>query len=578
MAELLQFDYPIPADARIRKIWGQMSSIRHDVYADELHQYAPNPARKIEDPGRHFLVYVRGDDLVGFISLNPPECQPFRLTTYFSDDALRRTVFGMCKDFEKSAFEVRGLTVAPAYRGLKFALRLMCHAQEFVVKHGGTDIVAMGHAGVAKMYENNGMKVFRNEGVTHGAAVYFPMHKNVHATRATIEDMQKNARHEASEAVCFHGGQSWHTSKFDFDVRDSFIVADVLDSPFPPCPDALRVIREQLDRCCMESPPTQCQELVETIAEVRHISTDHLAVSSGSSSLMYSLMPKLLTQRSRVLVLSPMYSEYQHILRHVIGCDITYFVLKDHDEFSIDADELIAQACVHDAVILVNPNSPTGMYCDHMTTIARKVARSQNPDSICRLIWIDETYIDYLTDAVSLEYLCTLLPELVICKSMSKCYALSGLRVAYAVSQSMPTLRRFIPPWAVSLPGQLGAIAALRNKAYYVRQYEIVHDERRKMQRSLQELGFRVFPGVANYLLAYLPAESGFSSAEFVKKCTSMGLFLRDAHGMGVSLPNIAVRLAVRMAKQNEQLIHIVGCILSSRRHSSPLTQDEPLG
>ena len=95
------------------------------------------------------------------------------------------------------------------------------------------------------------------------------------------------------------------------------------------------------------------------------------------------------------------------------------------------------------------------------------------------MIWVDETYINYLPDAVSLEPLCGSLPELVVCKSMSKCYALSGLRVAYAVSQNMATLRRYIPPWAVSLPGQLAAVAALRNEAYYQDQYGIIHQQQR---------------------------------------------------------------------------------------------------
>ena len=35
-----------------------------------------------------------------------------------------------------------------------------------------------------------------------------------------------------------------------------------------------------------------------------------------------------------------MYGEYSHILKHVIGCHITYFVLEDRNNFSIDANDL----------------------------------------------------------------------------------------------------------------------------------------------------------------------------------------------------------------------------------------------
>ena len=39
----------------------------------------------------------------------------------------------------------------------------MRHALEFVVEQGGTDIVAMGHTEVVKLYESNGLKVFTTQ-------------------------------------------------------------------------------------------------------------------------------------------------------------------------------------------------------------------------------------------------------------------------------------------------------------------------------------------------------------------------------------------------------------------------------
>ena len=565
MAEFVRFDFPLPEEEHIHRIWHQISTIRHDVYADELHQYDSNADGVLEDPGRHFIACVEGDDLVGYISLNPPESQPFRLTTYFPGDVLDRTVFAACTDPKNTVFEVRGLTVAPAYRGQNFAFRLMRHALEFVVERGGTDIVAMGHTEVVNLYESNGLKVFHEAGVQRGQTVYFPMHMSVSAVlKSHAKKIEADREDESGDDACYHGGQSWEASKFDFDVRDSLIVADVLDSPFPPCPEALDVIREQLERCCQESPPTQCEELIETIAEVRGVPSRNVAVSSGSSSLMFSLLPQLLNERSRVLLLSPMYGEYSHILQHVIGCHITYFVLEDANGFAIDQEELISQACEHDAVILVNPNSPTGVYCEAMDDMVSRIAHSRNPNSKCKMIWVDETYINYLPDAVSLEPLCASLPELLVCKSMSKCYALSGLRVAYAVSQNMPTLRRYIPPWAVSLPGQLAAVAALRNTAYYAAQYDIIHQQRERMQQALEGLDFRVFSGVANYLLTYLPSASGYSSNRFIEACRAQGLFVRDAQNMGVMLPNNAVRFAVRSPEENETMLAIVQAVLAN--------------
>ena len=213
-----------------------------------------------------------------------------------------------------------------------------------------------------------------------------------------LADMQADIAAEDEDDLCYHGGQSWDTSRFDFEVRDSLIVADVLDSPFPPCPEALDVLREQLIRCCQESPPTQCEELIETIASVRGVNAKHVAVSSGSSSLMFSFLPQLLNKDSKVLVLSPMYGEYSHILTHVIGCHMTNFILHQDDGFRINTDELVAQSRQHDAVILVNPNSPTGVYCEKMEDIVRRIQDESESPTLCKMIWVDETYIDYLIE------------------------------------------------------------------------------------------------------------------------------------------------------------------------------------
>ena len=563
--EFVVFDYPLPKDLEIENIWKQISSLRHDVYAEELQQYDLNNEQQLEDPGRHFITCMIGTQLAGYISLNPPEQKPFRVTKYFSPEILDKTVYSQSNEQRSTTYEVRALTVSPAFRGQDIASKLMVYALKFVLHHEGTDIIAMGHSGVVAMYKRLGVTVFEEHGVQYGKTHYYPMHLN--PQKAFSVHAKQIAQLEAIEEddVCYHGGKSWDASKFDFEIRDSLIVADVLDSPFPPCPEALQVLREQLERCCQESPPTQCEELIETIAHVRGVQTKHVAVSSGSSSLMFSFLPQLLNANSRVLVLSPMYGEYSHILTHVIGCEVTDFVLLREDGFKIDVDALVEQSRQHDAVIFVNPNSPTGVYCEEMSEIVHRIQDESESPTRCKMIWVDETYIDYVPSAQSLEPLVASIPSLIVCKSMSKCYALSGLRVAYAVSQKINQLRRFIPPWAVSLPGQLAAVAALKNPNYYNQQYSIIHQQRMILTQKLQQENFDVLPGVANFILTFLPKDTHHSSSSFIEACKEKGVFIRDAQNMGVSLGNNAVRFAIRTHEENQRILECVQQVLAQQ-------------
>ena len=76
---------------------------------------------------------------------------------------------------------------------------------------------------------------------------------------------------------------------------------------------------------------------------------------------------------------------------------------------------------------------------------------------------------------------------MVVCKSMSKVYALSGARVAYLCGPArlIEPLRPLNPPWAVSLPGQVAAVMALQDPDYYARCYQQTHQLRAELRRGL---------------------------------------------------------------------------------------------
>lgn len=181
-------------------------------------------------------------------------------------------------------------------------------------------------------------------------------------------------------------------------------------------------------------------------------------------------------------------------------------------------------------------------------------------------VWCDETYIDYVEDAESLEYLIGELPRLIVCKSMSKCYALSGMRVAYLVSTHFGSkLRRFIPPWSVSLPAQLAAMAALESPDYYRTQYKEVNRQRVFVQQELQALGFRVVSGCANFLLTFLPDEARdqYDSESFIQACRDTGgVYLRNTQNMGKNMPNNGVRFAIRSSEENRRILKCVREVL----------------
>ena len=160
---------------------------------------------------------------------------------------------------------------------------------------------------------------------------------------------------------------------------------------------------------------------------------------------------------------------------------------------------------------------------------------------------------------------------------MSKVYALSGARAAYlcAAPHQLEQLRAITPPWVVSLPAQVAAVNALRDPQYYAARYRETARLRESLAAGLEELGWEVLPGIANFLLCHLPAD-GPSAAFITAACRRRDLFVRDAALMGTQLGTHTIRIAVKDAATNRRMLEILGEVCA-RRHASDAMRSRSL-
>jgi histidinol-phosphate/aromatic aminotransferase/cobyric acid decarboxylase-like protein len=361
-------------------------------------------------------------------------------------------------------------------------------------------------------------------------------------------------------APCFHGGAFFDaigTEFDDMDRRHEIINADVLDAWFPPSPGVLRALQADLSWLLRTSPPASADGLVRTIARVRGLPQDCLLPGAGSSDLIFLAFRQWLTPASRVLLLDPAYGEYAHILERVIHCQVERFTLRREEGYAVNL-ELLEQRLQEpfDLVILVNPNNPTGRLVprgDLETVLRRMPAETR--------VWIDEAYLDYTGAAQTMENFAANSSNVVVCKSMSKVYALSGARTAYlcAAPDQLAELRSLTPPWAVSLPAQVAAVKALQDPVYYAARYAQTHRLRARLEVELAALpGWEIVHGRANFVLCHLP-EDGPDAAAVVRRCRARGLFLRDAGIMGRHLGRHALRIAVKDLPTQRTMMGILG-------------------
>jgi histidinol-phosphate/aromatic aminotransferase/cobyric acid decarboxylase-like protein len=359
-------------------------------------------------------------------------------------------------------------------------------------------------------------------------------------------------------APCFHGGGFFKAvgERFDnLNRKETIINADVLDAWFPPSPLVTQALKEHLDWLLRTSPPTGCQGLIEAIAEVHAVKPANILVGAGSSDLIFRALRQWLSRESHVLILDPTYGEYAHLLEQVIGCTVDRLPLRRSENYDVDLIRLRhALRDNYDLVVLVNPNSPTGR---HVPRAALAEVLRDAPSQT--RVWVDETYVDYAGRGESLESFAAGSENIIVCKSMSKAYALSGARIAYlcAGAHQLEALRAITPPWVVSLPAQVAATKALQDQAYYEARYAETHVLREKLSEQLSALGWGVVPGIANFLLAHLP-EHGPSARQLNQVCQRQGLYLRDVSSMGSYLGSRVIRVAVKDDITNSRMLGII--------------------
>lgn len=368
-----------------------------------------------------------------------------------------------------------------------------------------------------------------------------------------------------SAAGCYHGGKFFDAvgPRFDCLERAAGIInADVLDAWFPPAPPVLAALREHLPWLARTSPPTACEGFINAVAETRGVSPAHVLPGAGSSDLIFRALRHWLRASSSVLLLDPTYGEYAHVLEKVIGCRVDRLSLARTRDFDVDLPGLErALGRGYDLVVLVNPNSPTGRHVgrDRLESLLREAPAKTR-------IWIDETYVDFVGADESLERFAVGRENVIVCKSMSKVYALSGLRAAYlcGTNHQLAGLRAITPPWVLSLLAQVAAVRALECPDYYAACYEQTHQGRKELTRQLGTLGWSVVPGCANFLLAELPGGT-LTAHEFIARCRPHGLYLRDAAGMGTRLGQRMVRFAVKDPATITRMIGIIHDVQSSK-------------
>ena len=321
-------------------------------------------------------------------------------------------------------------------------------------------------------------------------------------------------------------------------------------NPYGTPPSVLDAITSSL-RNIGHYPDPGCKELIRSIGTYENVSPEFILSGNGAAELIYAFC--LSEKPQKALIPIPAFSEYENAL-YLSDCRIIHHRMSPSQGFRPD-NSILEQITETepDTIFLCNPGNPSGSLIDFR--LLEKITGLCNKLHI--RMFIDECFLELTGNGQSLVPLLAEHPELFILKSLTKTYAIPGVRIGYGLTSDIDLLKRMsrvVQPWNVSIISQEAGISALKEKDYLKNSVERICQEREWLTKELRSFGFFVCPSDVNYILFKAP--EGLDSA-LEKK----GIAIRNCSNFQ-GLETGWYRTAVRTHEENEILIRAIRKII----------------
>ena len=354
---------------------------------------------------------------------------------------------------------------------------------------------------------------------------------------------------------------SWEATNEEVAARyglpiESIVRFDLNTSPTPPSLVERLLAAGQFDAPVSEYPPSDYRRLVEAAAARYGVATDEILVGAGADEILDLVAKAFVGPGSRAVVPAPSYAMYRVCTEQRGATVVSVPRLGAADGWA--ADEPAVRAAAGDAAIvwLCSPNNPTalaepeGAIAGLLDGLAAD-ARSANREA--PIVVLDEAYAEFVGS--SLVGLRATYPNLIVVRTISKAYALAGLRVGFALARSevIARINPYRPPGSVSVISVTIATEALLDDTILAANLARVTRERTRLSACLRDTGWAVGPSVTNFILVDFEAPQ--RAARVAEALLARGLVPRtfaSGHPLAGHL-----RLTIRDPHENDRLIAV---------------------
>ena len=271
----------------------------------------------------------------------------------------------------------------------------------------------------------------------------------------------------------------------------SVIKLNTNENPYPPSPRVFEAIRAALtgDRL-RKYPDPMGTAFRQTAGRVLGVDPDAVLIGNGSDDILTILTRAFVPERGLIVSPTPSYLLYR-TLAELQGA--RFQTVPYNADWSLPKPWPSANANI---TYLANPNSPSG-------TIVGRAELERLCGELHGPLVVDEAYADFAeSNALALATMREPGRQVIVTRSLSKSYALAGIRFGFAVADSalVHELVKVKDSYNCDVLSLAAATAALDDQEYFQATRAKILATRGRMVVALTRLGFNICPSEANFL------------------------------------------------------------------------------
>ena len=303
-----------------------------------------------------------------------------------------------------------------------------------------------------------------------------------------------------------------------------FIKLNTNENPYPPSPRVGAAIEEVLRAGLMRYPDPMATAFRTRAAEVLGVEPDWILCGNGSDDILTIVTRAFVGQAQWIRLPYPSYILYE-TLAQIQGA--RWETIHFRGDWSL-GPEFGARRDGLRLVFLPNPNSPSG------TVVSRDAILALAERLPCPLL-VDEAYADF-ADQHCID-LVRKNERILVSRSLSKSYALAGLRFGFLVAQPpiIEGLVKVKDSYNCDALSIAGATAAIDDQQWLEENVRKVRATRQRLASELEQLGFSVVPSQANFVWCTHPGRDARAIYEQLKRSRILVRYM-DYPGWGDGL------------------------------------------